>query len=396
MKRLIMIGLTLLMGGAGASAGEAATSTNPALFYWQAFTLLPQLSNSQYSSDVDYNLEPLNKTYDALVGLFDNTFRVVRKAAESKAECNWGIDLSDGPYAFLPHLAKAKWIAQINATLRGPYFLRKGKHGSVASETLAVFKLGRDTARDGTLLSILVQGAIENINVKFIADHFGMFDDADIQRMADGIKMLPKHLTVKDALPVERATFLDWYKSKVKSFIDHPGEKGALAQARQLLLETIEVGAEQNHSGISDEIIREAGGTPEGLIAYLDGLAKWYDEAGAILALPDRDLVGKLDEFSSRIEKEGSIISREVLPAFGKAQRKEFWTQTRMAILDAAIAYRLHGKTGFDAVAEPVAEGNFQLVPTETGFEIRSKLNSEYGPEKERGKPVTLSFISKK
>jgi hypothetical protein len=67
-----------------------------------------------------------------------------------------------------------------------------------------------------------------------------------------------------------------------------------------------------------------------------------------------------------------------------------------MAILDAAIAYRLHGKTGFDAVAEPVAEGNFQLVPTETGFEIRSKLNSEYGPEKERGKPVTLSFISKK
>ena len=394
----MMVGLALLVSASAVFAGEAAANTNPALFYWQAFTLMPQLSDSEYSSDADYNTLPLNDTFDKLVTRFDVAFRVLRKAAESKAECDWGIDItSDGPYAALPHLAKAKWVAQMNANVRGPYFLRKGKPDAAATDTLAVFKLGRDTARDGTLISVLVQGAIENICAKFIADHFAQFDDATVQRLAEGIKELPAHLSVKNAMLVEREGFLTWYKTKIQSFIDNPGEKGATVLSRQLLVETLESPEEQpSHKEIPDEVMREAGGTAEGLLAYLDGVDKWYNEIDAIFALPNRDIPGKLDEFVVKLNKEGSILAKELLPAIGKAQRKEFWTQTRLAMLDAAIAYRLHGKAAFDAVPEPVAEGNFELIPTASGFDVRSKLNSEFGPDKEKGKPVTLSFTAKK
>ena len=37
MKRLIMMGLALLVGANAAFAGEPVANTNPALFYWQAF-----------------------------------------------------------------------------------------------------------------------------------------------------------------------------------------------------------------------------------------------------------------------------------------------------------------------------------------------------------------------
>jgi hypothetical protein len=296
----------------------------------------------------------------------------------------------------LPHLAKAKWTAQVNANIRGPYFLRKGQSDIALAETIAVFKLGRDVARDGTLLSILVESALENINVRFIAEHFGMFDDSDIQRLAEGLAAMPSHLTVKYAMPVERASLVSWYKARFQSFIDHPSANGPLADARRILTETLAAGGERNNPGIADEIIREAGGTAQGLIGYLDGLTKWYDEADQILALPNSQSIAKLDAFGAKIEKEGSVIAKEFLPALGKAQRKDFWTQTRLSILDAAIAYRLQGKAGFDAVKEPVAEGNFQLTPTPEGFEIRSNLPSDFGPNKDKGKPVALTFKIRK
>jgi hypothetical protein len=396
MKRLIMAGLAVLVSANMAWAGELAANTNPALFHWQAFALLPQLGDAEYSADTDYNKAPLNEAYDKLVGRFDNSFRVIRKGPESQVECNWGIDFSDGPLACLPHLAKAKWIAQINANIRGPYFLRKGKRDNAIAETIAVFKMGRDVARDGTLLSILVQSAVENINVKFIADHFGTFEDSDLQRLADAVAALPVHLSVKHAMPLERSSFLTWYKTKLQYFIDHPSANGALADARDILVETIGSGEGQNNVRVPDEIIRDAGGTAQGLIAYLDGLNKWYDEADAVLAFPNAELIGKLDAFGEKIEKTGSVIAKEFLPALGKAQRKDFWTQTRLAMLDAALAYRLHGKAGFDTVKEPVVEGNFQLTPTSEGFEIRSSLPSEFGPDKEKGKPITLTFTAKK
>ncbi len=398
MRRFMMVGLALLVSANPAFAGEAAANTNPALFYWQAFTFLPQRSDlEEYSADADYNTLPLNDSYDKLVVRFDNSFKILRKGFESKAECDWGIDMSDGPYALLPHLAKAKWIAQMNGDVRTPYFLRKGQSGQVTTDMLAVLKLGRDTARDGTLISVLVQGAIDNICVKRIADNFAQFDDASVQRLAEGIKELPAHLSVKNAMPVERDGFLTWYKTKIQSFIDNPGEKGATALSRQLLVETLDSPEEQpGHKEVPDEVMREAGGTAEGLLAYLDGVEKWYDEIDAIFALPIRDIPGKLDEFTAKLNKEGSILAKEILPAIGKAQKKEFWTQTRLAMLNAAIAYRLHGKTAFDAVPEPVTDGNFELIPTVSGFDVRSKLSSEFGPEKEKGKPVTLSFTGKK
>src|SRR6185369_2812567 len=138
MKRFMMVGLALLASASAAFAGEGAANTNPALFYWQAFTLMPQLSDTEYFPDADYNTQPLNDTYEKLIGRLDNSFKLVRKGFQSKVECDWGIDMSDGPYALLPHLAKIKWFAQMNANVRGPYFLRKGQLDTVAGDTLAV------------------------------------------------------------------------------------------------------------------------------------------------------------------------------------------------------------------------------------------------------------------
>src|SRR5438045_7400232 len=92
------------------SAAEAfRTDINPALLYWQAFAVIPDLSadDQKYLFDTEWRTRPMDERAGQLALRFDATFRFLRQAAASKPPCDWGIDMSEGPYALLPHLAKA-------------------------------------------------------------------------------------------------------------------------------------------------------------------------------------------------------------------------------------------------------------------------------------------------
>jgi hypothetical protein len=78
----------------------------------------------------------------------------------------------------------------------------------------------------------------------------------------------------------------------------------------------------------------------------------------------------------------------------------------RLAMLRAAIAYRLEGDAGYKNVQDPFGSGPFSFRRVEnhpngqgrivgSGFELSSELINVSGPEKEKGKPMTMVFILK-
>ena len=96
-------------------AGETfRTDINPALLYYQGFSLRPELSQQEhdYLFTNEWRGRVLDERFTKLVSGFDNSFKLFWRAGKAQAPCDWGLDLTDGPEALLPGLAKAKLAAQ--------------------------------------------------------------------------------------------------------------------------------------------------------------------------------------------------------------------------------------------------------------------------------------------
>src|SRR5262245_49890840 len=102
----------LASGRANAGTLEPRTDINPAVLYWQGFSLYPE-----FAKEVKPGLLaepptlPLSEAEEPLKKL-DRTFQFLRRAAQMKVRCDWGIDLSDGPETVIPNLVKIRQCYQ--------------------------------------------------------------------------------------------------------------------------------------------------------------------------------------------------------------------------------------------------------------------------------------------
>src|SRR5262245_23523103 len=78
------------------------TDINPALLYYQGFSLKPDLTQADH--DYLFTNEWRNQTFDEragkLIASYKNSFKLFYRAGKSEVPCDWGLDLSDGPEAF--------------------------------------------------------------------------------------------------------------------------------------------------------------------------------------------------------------------------------------------------------------------------------------------------------
>src|SRR5882724_6890372 len=98
----------LLSGGVASSLqGEQfRTDINPALRYYQAFILAPDLApaDHDYLLTNEWRGQKLPGRIGDLLSRYDNQFTLVRQAASATVSCDWGIDMSPGPATLLPGL----------------------------------------------------------------------------------------------------------------------------------------------------------------------------------------------------------------------------------------------------------------------------------------------------
>jgi hypothetical protein len=383
MNAVKSVSLCLLCASTALAAAESfRTDINPALLYHQAYALTPELSpeDHQYLFTREWRGRKLDERFGKLLTRYDNTFKLLRRAAHSKVPCDWGIDLSDGPEAMLPQLARAKSATQV-ACLRARSALQQGKEAEARDDLLAAFVLGRNVSRDTILISALVQIAIENIVTSFIADNFHRFSPETVQQLVAGFDSAPARGSIQECIATEKYGFCDWFVHKIESFqAKNPGnQQAALDYIRDMCRRNI-LGEENADPSFAEDLIKAAGGTPESVIRYTKELYPLYDEMAVVVALPYDQYKPRIKTLTEKIESHPNLLVSKFFPSLEKCRYKEFSSIVRLAMLRAAVQHRLRGEEGFKSVTDPCGSGpfhfeRFTLDGVDRGFALTSELD---------------------
>ncbi len=393
MKRVQAICLAWLVCGALVSARgqQFRTDINPALLYYQALLLAPDLNehdreffwgtNSWVGQHLPDELGRLLAQYDAQFGL-------VRRAARCTMPCDWGIDLAAGPATMLPQLARAKAVVQA-ARLRVMWDLQQGKPEEARDDWLAAFSLARNISGDGTLISYLVQIASEAIEYTTLAENFGKFPPEVLQQILNGIDAAPAGSSVGSAIGREKIVFLDWTLQRVKALQkENPGDDAkAMEGIRRLLTNT----EDPDNTNLWSELSQAAGGNSDGIMKLLHAREENYQQLAPLLAAPYAEYKQKLPQVTAELEKSTNPFVKLGIPAFLKSRTREFRIQVERAMVRAALVYRLQGEAGLEKVADPCGQGpfgfeRFVFEGQDRGFLLRSAYE-------DNGKPQVLIFV---
>jgi hypothetical protein len=354
---------------------------NPALLYWQAFAVSPELSQSESKQffESEWRNQPLDKEAAATAAKYDHVFKLLRQAAHSTTPCDWGIDLSAGPETLLPHLAKAKRCAQA-AVLRARLALQKNRQDDAAQNLIAAFALGRNTATDKVLISCMVQFAIESIVTGELAQQWDLFRPETIAAVLKGIDSAPPRTLVAECIPTEKKSFYDWIVEKTEQIrAKHPGSDAAAVAEITTLFNQMFTEEGSPDKGKGAQIIRAAGGSTAGILEYLRPLEHLYAEFESVLKLPYKDYNAAAEQLRAGIESHPNLIVKEMMGALLNCRIKEFRVQSREAMIRAAFEIRNDPAHGLEKIADPFGNGPFEysrfvLDGVDRGFKLKSGL----------------------
>jgi len=392
MRTLKLICLSLLavtVALVGAAGQPSSTNINPALLYYQAFLVapapLPQ-SEWDYLASKEGWEQPLPERFAEILGGYDNQFRLARQAARATVPCDWGTDLSAGPATLLPCLAPAKSVA-VMAGLRVTWDLQHGRQADARDDLLATFTLARNLSRDGTLVSTLVQRAMEAIACYAVAQNFGRFSPETLKQLADGLEATPARGTVAACVPMEKVLFGDWLLGRIGELRQaNPGDEAKVMSGIHGLLEgALGEAAETSAALRSDSadpkwwesLTQAAGGTSDGIIRLVRELEPVSQKLAVLLALPYAEYVTQVKPFEAEVQQSRNPLISRIVPAWLNSRTKEFRVQVMLAMVRAGVEYKLHGEQGLQSVTDPCGQGpfafeRFVFQGVDRGFELKS------------------------
>jgi hypothetical protein len=284
--------------------------------------------------------------------------------------CDWGLDYKDGISLYLPHLAKSKQLCRI-AGLKARQVLAAGNPHEARQLLADMLVLGRQCGTDLTLVSVLVNYAIENMAIELAAEHLGelAIPYEDAKRAAASLPAPPKlsHTLLGERIMTERV---------IEDMKD--AEKRKPGEWKTLWTGIFEANA--------PEAVRNVKSMDEA-IALINGLLPLQQELRELFDLPAKEFDAKYAAFAKRVASSNELANF-MLPSMQKVATTQRRWEVRWAMLLAAAAVVESGPEKLKGIEDPFGEGPFGYAKTDDGFELSSKLQFE-------GKPVTLSVKTK-
>ncbi len=374
---LSLIVFTCAMGAARGQ--QPATNINPALTYYQAFNVAPDFSFNHRDNlfTNEWRGQKLPDRVGELVADYDTEFRLLRQAAHSTAPCDWGIDWSAGPGALLPQLAPIKKAA-IAARLRVMWDLQNGRQADARDDLLAALALGRNGASDGCLIGALVEMAVESIVCWTVAENYYQFSPETLQQLADGFNASPARGTVAACIPMEKYAFVDWMISRTQKLrTENPGNDASVMEGlrQNLDFETAGNDGPKDTNSLWPQVVAASGGTSDGVLKLLREMEPVYARITDIEALPRAQYEEQMPQFRAEIKKSPNPLIHAFIPALEKCRPKEFSALAKLAMVQAAVQYKLHGESGLRSVNNPLGKGpfgfrRFVFDGVDRGFEL--------------------------
>jgi len=112
-----------------------------------------------------------------------------------------------------------------------------------------------------------------------------------------------------------------------------------------------------------------------------------------MLALPLPEYEDRMKQFLAEVQRSSNPLVSLTFPAIWKARTKEFTILAELAMVRAAVEYKLHGDAGLQSVTDPCGQGpfgfeRFVFQGVDRGFELKSAYDG-------RGFPEVLIFVEK-
>jgi hypothetical protein len=404
MRTLKSIGwLLFTVTGAMASAkgGPLRTDINPALLYYQAFLLAPESmaeTNMDYLQSKAGREQKLPERFGQIVAGYDNQFKLAREAAQQKVPCDWGIDMSPGPATLLPHLARAKAVAQA-AQLRAVWDLQQGNQIGARDDLLAAVVLGRNVSRDGTVIGVLVQNADEAIVYATVAQNFGRFSPETLKQLAAGFDAAPVQGTMAMAIMTEKSNHVNWVANKIRKLQEeNPGNDTKAMEDIHADFDRCGFDFEfhgergdKKETNFWQRVFVASGGTSDGILKLVRESEPLYLRLVKIMTLPVSEYDDQVHKFTVEIQTSQNPFVQLLFPDPLRLRVKEFRMQAEQAMVHAAVEYRLRGESGLKSVMDPLGNGpfafqRFVFEGVDRGFELKSAYTG-------LGYPCALIFV---
>lgn len=236
--------------------------------------------------------------------------------------------------------------------------LQHGNQIGARDDLLAAFVLARNTSRDGTLIGALVQDASEVLIFSTVAQNFGQFSPETLQQLVNGFDAAPAPRTLAAIVAGEKSNIHDWLVDRIRTFQqENPGNDAKVMEAIRPDYELLDAGSHAVFGGNQDtnlwqRMVITSGGTSDGILKLLREADPLYLRLGEIMSLPEKEYESQIDKFNAEIQKS----SNPLLPLFfqfSPLRVREFRPQAQLAMVHAAVEYKLHGESGLKSVKDP-------------------------------------------
>jgi hypothetical protein len=257
--------------------------------------------------------------------------------------------------------------------------LPHGRQDDARYDLLAAFVLGRNTGSDPILIGALVQNASEAIVNATVAANFGQFSPETLKQLVDGFDAAPARHTIAACIPSEKAGLHDWLLRKILELQKaHPNDDAKV----MAVFRECGFGAALDFVGYTNfwpQLVAASGGTSEGIVRLLRETEPLNPRLAELMALPQQEYETQAKQFLADIRKSQNpffTVNALFLEKF-QSRSREFRAQAQLAMVHAAVEYKLHGESGFKSVMDPFGNGpfgfrRFVFKGVDRGFELKS------------------------
>ena len=340
------------------SAAEGDLSANAALHYWQAFAGLPRLDDTQARKLGDGLTMPLDDDARAWVNATSDSLRELHYGA-ALPNCAWGISFEDGFFAVMHHTRAARRLANL-MTLRIRIAFDEVRVPEAVGDALAMLTMARHLSTDGTLLSWLVGGAIEQQTYILLAAFLPKLGQGELARLGERLGKLPKGGTLAACVATEEKAGLDWFIGRVKA-----------TKNEEELFQMLAGFQGENGEPMARKVLRQAGGKAEGVVKLAEELRPLYTEFVKKQELTPNDFEKAWNEATGKLKDNG--IFALLCPALAKMRHVQARNEVHTALWNAALAVQREGKEALARFQDPYTEGGFRRENFPGGYVLKAR-----------------------
>ncbi len=355
-----------VLGAVQRPAAARNPAANAALYYYQAFELMPSIKGRGIHDPYPNNY-PLNKIALRYLHAARNSLKLLHRAGEMPY-CDWGHDLArQGWNTPLPELGKGQMLGEI--ALLDARFQWSAKHWNKAAQVIRdVLILAHRLGREGTLIGVLVEYNINYMIVKVVSEKLFSLPPPALEYLQKVLDQAAPPTPLAWAMVREDHYWPIWLRRLVR--------KNRL----QSLWRAIHKSWVPHKPKVPPPIPAMPADFRRQVLAAIPVIVRWHHEALAASEQPYPKAIVAIKQLSRQTKtpwRKNPLLSLEQRSIIYNLQtyKLQCTAFARFAMLRAAVAYLHGGVAAFNKIRDPFGHGPLHLTRQRYQILLRTHLN---------------------